>query len=149
LSLTPSTVEMVRRQLGFYGEERTWTPHYEYLLEDADGAIFLNYLNEAFFAFPEGGIFFEVMEKHRDSVIRNLQDYKANPGIRAKYEWAARYHNFVCEDFAERHSIPWGPDCDEEHAAAAEEAQRLLDYTIDIESMAATPSRINLMPIGL
>jgi len=149
LSLAPSAVEIVRRQLGFYGEDRTWAPHYEYLLEDADGAIFLNYLYEAFFAFPDGGIFFEVIEKHKESVVKNLQDYKASPALRAKYEWAARYHNFVCKDFVERHPVPWHEDSDEEYAAATEQAQGLLDHIIDIESMTTTPARINLEPIKL
>lgn len=149
LSLTPSAIEKVQRQLGFYGEETTWAPHYEYLLEDADGTIFLNYLNEAFFAFPDGGIFFEVIEEHRNSIVRGLQEYKGSSGVRAKYEWAARYHNYICTEFAERHSIPSNPDCDEIYAAATIEAQRLFDYKIDIESMAAVPCRISLSPIKL
>lgn len=147
LTLTSSAIEAVQRQLGFYGEKSTWTPHYEYLLADADGAIFLNYLNEAFFAFPDGGIFFEVIEKHKESIIKNLEEYKGNPDIRAKYEWAARYHNFVCKEFVERHPVPLGPDCDEIYAVATEQAQGLLDHIIDIESMAPTPSRISLTPI--
>jgi len=149
LSLTPSAIEIVQRQLGFYGETTTWTPHYEYLREDADGTIFLNYLDEAFFAFPEGGISFDVIEGHRKSIIKAIQEYKGNPGVRAKYEWAARYHNYICNEFAESHPILSDPDGDEMYAAANEEAQRLLDYKIDIESMAATPCRIRLTPIKL
>ncbi len=148
ISLTPSAIEVVRHQLGFYGE-KSWTPQHEYLLEDADGTIFLNYLGEAFWAYPDGGIFFELIEGHQSNIMKGLKDYKGNAGVRAKFEWAARYHNFICQEFTERHPISTNPDADEIYAAANEEAQKLLDYRIDIESLAATPRRMNLTPIKL
>jgi hypothetical protein len=148
ISLAPSAIELVRRHLGFY-RERSEAPQHEDLLEDADGTIFLNYLGEAFYAFPDGGIFFELIEGHRQNIVSGLKDYKGNPGVRAKFEWAARYHNFICQEFAEGHPIPTNPDVDEIYAAATEEAQKLLDYRIDIESLAARPCRINLTPIKL
>lgn len=148
LAFTSSAVKLIRGQLGFYGEvERS--PQYEELLEDADGTIFLNYLDEAFFAFPEGGIFFELIEMHQRVVEEGLQAYRGLPGVRAKFEWAARYHNFICRDFAAKHPIPYNPDADPEDALAAEEAQKLLEYIIDVESLAAEPCRINLKPIKL
>ena len=148
ISLAPSAVEIVRRQLGFYGKT-SWAPQHEDLLEDADGTIFLNYLGEAFSAFPDGGIFFELIEGHQQNIFKGLNDYKGMPGVRAKFEWAARYHNFVCQEFAEKHPIPINPDADEIYAAATEEAQKLLDHKIDIESLAATPCRMSLTPIKL
>jgi hypothetical protein len=149
LSLSHSAIEIIRRQLGFYGEEKTWAPHHELLLEDADGTIFLNYLNEAFLGFPDDGIFFEMIDQHRHSVIKGLKDYKGNPGIKSKYEWTARYHNYICKEFAERHPIPTNPDSDEIYALATVEAQKLSDYKIDIESMAASPCPFSLKPIKL
>jgi len=148
ISLAQSAIEMLRHHLSFYGETR-WAPQYEDLLEDADGTIFLNYLGEAFSAFPEGGVFFEVVESHQNHIVKGLQDYKGSPSVRAKFEWAARYHNFICEEFAERNPVPTSPDADEEYAAAAVEAQKLLDYRIDIESLAATPGRMKLSPLRL
>ena len=148
ISLTSSAIKIVRHQLGFYGKT-TWAPQHDNLLEDADGTIFLNYLGEAFCAFPDGGIFFELIEGHHRSIVKGLTEYKGNPGVRAKFEWAARYHNFVCNEFAERHTVPTNPDADELYAAASEEAQKLLEYTIDIESLAAAPSRMNLKPLRL
>jgi len=148
LSLTPSTTELVRRQLGFYGKT-IWAPQYEDLLEDSDGTVFLNYLNEAFCSFPDSGIFLEIIEGHYLNIISGLKDHRGNTGVRAKFEWAARYHNFVCKEFAEKHPLPNDPDCDEIYAAATEEAQRLLNYIIDIESTAPNPCRINLKPIKL
>lgn len=141
ISLTPSVLQMVKKYFEFYTNIKG-APHYEHLLKDADGTIFLDYLREAFCAFPDGGIFFDLIEGHQKNIIKGLEDYKANPGVRAKYEWLARYHNFVCREFANAHPIRYNPDCDEEIASAHEEAQKLLDYIIDIESLAATPCRL-------
>lgn len=146
ISLTKSAIDKVRRQLAFYGDEPDWAPDHYHLLEDADGTIFINYLDDAFRAFPDGGPFFETIEKHQQNIIRGLNDYKGKPGVRAKYEWAARYHNYVCRDFAESHPKPNDPDCEEIDVLAHEEAQKLLDFTIDIESLAATPGRMRLAP---
>ena len=149
LSLTPTTIEAVRRQLGFYGAEKTWTPHFEYLLTDADGTIFVNYLNDAFIGFPDCGVDFKTIGKHRENIISNLQLFRGKPDIRAKYEWLARYHNFVCKDFVDRHPAPTHEDCDPVYAESASEAVELLRYIIDIESIAAAPTHIDLEPIKL
>ncbi len=146
ISLAPSAVKILQRQLGFYGKTY-WAPQYRDTLADSDGTFFLNYLDEAFLAFPDGGIFFEVIEGHKNTIIEGLKKYKGNSGVRAKYEWAARYHNFICQEFAENHPIPNNPDADEILVSAAEEAQLLTNYRIDIETFAAIPSRINLKPI--
>jgi hypothetical protein len=146
ISLAPSAVRLVQKHFGFYYNPNH-APHYENLLEDADGVIFLNYLEHAFFAFPEGGVFFDVIGGHQQSVIKGLEKYRGEPGIRAKYEWAARYHNFVCREFANRHPIPYDPDADEVYALAAEEAQQLFNYLVDVESLAAEPHRILINPI--
>ena len=146
ISLAPSAVQLLQRHLGFYGEA-SFSPQYEATLTDSDGTTFLNYLDEAFLAYPDGGIFFEVIEGHKNTIIDGLQKYKGNPGIRSKYEWAARYHNFICQEFVNRHPIPYGPDADEFLAAAAEEAQLLTKHLINFEALAAVPSRINLNPI--
>jgi len=150
LSLAPSALELVRGQLSFYGGQVPATPHYHDLLQDADDVIFLNYLSEAFIDWPEGGILFEIFEQHKKTVIEGLTKYKAFPGIRAKYEWAARYQNFVCEEFAKRYpSEPTADDIDGYYAVQCEEAQKLLEYIIDIESLAAHPSRMTITAIPL
>lgn len=146
ISLAPSAVEVLQHHIGFYGDSRHSPQHHD-VLEDYDGTIFLNYLEEAFIAFPEGGIFFEVFSDHEDTIVSGLKKYKGNPDIRAKYEWVARYHNFICKEFLEKHPIPTSPDADELYATAATEAQGLLNYQIDIESLAAAPGRIKLKPI--
>ena len=146
ITLAPSAVELLKRHIGFYGETH-WAPQYRDALSDSDGTIFLNYLDEAFLAYPDGGIFFEVIEGHKDTIVEGLKKYKGNPGVRSKFEWAARYHNFVCTEFAETHSVPYSPDADEALAAAAKEAQELNNHLVDIESLAPVPSRIDLTPI--
>jgi len=146
ISLAPSAIEIVRRQLGFYGETSS-APQHEDLLEDADGTIFLNYLGEAFCVFPDGGIFLELIEGHQQNIIKGLKDYKGKPGVRAKFGWAARYHNFVCQEFAEKHPVPTNPDADEIYTAT-EEAQKLFDYKIDIETLSEAPCRMSLTPIN-
>ena len=146
ISLAPSAVEVLQHHLGFYGEASRSAQHQD-LLEDADGSIFLNYLDEAFVAFPDAGIFFEVFEAHKDTIVKGLNKYKSNPDIRAKYEWVARYHNFVCQEFVENHPVPNSPDADEVYVAATTEAQDLLNHHINIETLAATPRRISLKPI--
>ncbi|MFC1666008.1 hypothetical protein ACFL17_10380 [Pseudomonadota bacterium] len=146
ISLAPSAVKILQHHLGFYSDPQN-SPQSQYLLEDSDNSIFVNYLERAFIAFPDAGIFFEVFEKHKKTLIEGLKKYSGNPDVRAKYEWAARYHNFVCDDFLEKNSIPTSLDVDEFYAAAVDEAQTLLEYKIDIESLAGTPSRLLLKPI--
>jgi hypothetical protein len=130
ITIAPSALEKLDRQLAFYGEPER-APHNEYLLKDSDGGIFLNYLSEAFYAFPEGGILLDMIEGHQNALIEGLKTYKSNPGVRAKFEWAARYHNFVCNDYAERY----------------EDAKGLTDYLVEIESYAAKPSHLQFVEV--
>lgn len=146
ISLAPSAIKQLRHHLGFYSETN-WAPQTYFLLEDSDGTIFLNYLQEAFIAFPEGGIFFDIFEEHKKMLEHGLKKYNGKPDIVSKYEWAARYHNYICENFAENHQIPTSPDADVEDAAGAVEAQKLLGYTINLMSYASKPKKITLTPI--
>ncbi|WP_172580789.1 hypothetical protein [Vibrio harveyi] len=146
VTLAPSTIELLRRHLGFYGDLR-WAPQTYDLLQETDGSIFINYLQNAFIAFPEGGIFFEVFEKHKTTVVAGLNEYRSVPSVKAKYEWAARYHNSVIDNFLEAHSVPTHPEADEQYAYAVMDAQNLIRYKIDIESFAAVPERLSLEPI--
>lgn len=146
VSLAPSVVKVLQYHLGFYGKTED-SPQSIDLLEDSDGTIFVNYLENAFIAFPDNAIFFEVFEKHKNTLIEGLKKYSGVPDVRAKFEWAARYHNFVCDDFLKKNPVPTSPDANEVYAAAAEEAIQLNDYKIDIESLAPVPGRLKLAPI--
>lgn len=117
--------------------------HGEYvddILKDVDGTYYLNYLGESYRFYPQGGIYTDLIEEHKKHIILSLKKYSALPDIRAKYEWVARYHNFVCRNFAERNQIPCDPDAEEVAAFAAVEAQRLLEHIIDLESLIAGPT---------
>lgn len=147
ISLDPTAVEILQRHLGFYGHSDC-APQRFHLLEDTDGTIFINYLTEAFIAFPDAGIFFEVFEGHKNTITSGLKKYKTNTGVRAKYEWAARYHNFVCDDMAEKYSgYVFHEDSDPIDALNAQEAQKLLEYKIDIEALSSKPQTLSLRPI--
>lgn len=146
LTFTSSVIQTVQKQLSFYGGAE-YAPQYKDILEDSDGEFYLDYLGEAFCAYPDMGIFFDLIDEHKQSIINGLIKYMAVPDVRAKYEWAARYHNFVCREFAELNPISIDPDADEYTASASVEAQKLLNHLIDVESLAAGPKRINLQPI--
>jgi len=147
ISLDQSAVDILQRHLGFYGNS-DFAPQKYQLLEDADGTIFINYLTEAFVAFPDAGIFFEIIEEHRNTIINGLVKYKTNPGVRAKYEWAARYHNYVCDDVASQYSnLYFHEDTDPIDALNAQEAQKLLNYKINIEDLSSKPQKLSLKPI--
>ncbi|MCK4814783.1 hypothetical protein KA005_03355 [bacterium] len=90
--LTDSVLEVVKAQLN-NDVNRLEIPHTMSLLRDADGQIFLNYLDKIFMkmgTWPDG------IEKHKKNVETNLAYYKSQPMIWNKYMWVARYHNYYC-----------------------------------------------------
>jgi hypothetical protein len=147
VGLAKSAIEAVRHHLGFYGTQEFAPQNYD-LLEDVDGSIFINYLQGAFIGFPDAGVFFEVFEKHKNTLIDGLNEYKGVPSVRAKYEWASRYHNSVIANFLKNNPLVTNPDADELYASAVADAQNMLpEYVIDIESLAAFPGQLTLEPI--
>jgi hypothetical protein len=75
-----------------------------WLLKDADGQFFLNYLDKIawynVYDEQEGrtprGI--DLLTQHKRLVEAKLREYAAEPPIWSKYHWVARYHNFFCKD---------------------------------------------------
>jgi hypothetical protein len=148
ISLDSKATKILQKHLGFSGDSANYAPQRDYLLEDADGTVFINYLASALIAFPESEIFFDVFESHKKTITSGLHKYRSEPGVRAKYEWAARYHNFVCNDTAKQYSINiYKEDYDPLEELAAQEAQKLLEYKIDIEALSSSPQRLTLNPI--
>jgi hypothetical protein len=145
LILSKSVQKLIEHQLSFYDDVRN-SPHYEDLLMDADESIYLNYLKEAFYHFKDGWIDFEIIEGHQKAIAEGLKTYQNNVDIRAKFEWAACYHNYICHEFAENHRVSSDPNANEIHCLACIEAQKLLDYMIDVETKNQKPRRINLEP---
>jgi hypothetical protein len=133
--------QLLAKQIEFHGYS-SWSPQWEAFLQDSDGEVFINYLNVAFNAYPEGGVHLDLVRQHRGAIESGLERYRGRPAVRAKYEWLARYHNFFCTEAAERHPVPTSPDADEMDACAAAAAQKLLDEQIDIEATAPYPERL-------
>jgi hypothetical protein len=145
ISLAPSATKALQKHLGFY-KNLNHAPQLYDLLEDADDSIFINYLQNAFSAFPNAGIFYEVFEKHKETLTSGLKEFSSTPGIRSKYEWAARYHNSVIDNFLSENTISSRPEGDEVYLAAVQDAQKLDSYKINIESLAPVPSKLTLQP---
>ena len=141
--LSKKVVELVHEHIGFYNVKES-SPQYYDLLQDPDGTYFLNYLKEAFAIFPDGNIFFGVLDAHKNEIINNLNLFKNKPYIRQKYEWLGRYHNFICEEVANDFPLSDDPDQPPEHAIASQSAQKTLDYLINADAI--PPSRI-ILPI--
>jgi hypothetical protein len=142
LMLAPSAEKIVRKRLNMWGKVEL-SPLYEYLLEDTDGAFFLNYLIEAFSVFPEGGIFMDLISGHYLAITENLKKYKEAPDVCAKYEWSARYHNFICQEFISNHPLPLCLEDNWEYALAMKGAEKMPEYLINIKSNSVPPHRIS------
>ena len=127
---------LISKHLSWY-EDRGWTPYHEQLLEDPyDGQLFINYLGSAFEHFPDGPIDHELLASHGEIVYEGLKAYQSNPRVRAKYEWMAMYHNYVCRSFANR-SYQGDKEADAEQVAIAGEAQRVLEHIVPCEGLAS------------
>lgn len=94
--LAPSALRLVRSHLAWYGETRS-APQASSILKDADGVFFVDYLEEAiYFVEDEHGPDTEGLEKHKQWIEDGLALFDQQLAIRAKYEWAGRYHNWSC-----------------------------------------------------
>lgn len=104
IALTQRAEALVRELVDKENESGYWQrtgwegpPEWYFFLENSEGNLFLNYLDAAFSAFPDGAVFMDLLEKHRETIIAGLQNCDAPE----KYTWAAQYHNFICTEFAE------------------------------------------------
>jgi len=134
ICLAKSAIEFARKHI------KEWTEINE-LLHDADGSVFLNYLDHSLFAFPDA-FSPELIKNHRTTVINGLKEYINEPEIKAKFEWAARYHNFFCSETVSRSPIPTSECADPEWGAACVEIEKLNELLIDLENYASQPSRL-------
>lgn len=79
--------------------------HYDFLLKDSDGQLFLNYLfGVVEFEHDMGYPTAEYLQEHRSLITDRLRSFSSKPLIWAKYHWCAMYHNFFCigrDDFDE------------------------------------------------
>ncbi len=70
-----------------------------YLLYDADGQFFLNYLNSIRLDSEEFGIDYDLLTRHKKAVEKKLEIFSAIPHVWNKYSWVANYHNYFCEEY--------------------------------------------------
>lgn len=76
---------------------RTYLPE---LLVDSDNQVFVDFLYATvMIAYPDDRPFTEFLEGHKKCVEGNLKAFSDKPYIRAKYEWAANYHNSFCDRY--------------------------------------------------
>lgn len=110
-------------------------PLYKQLLEDpSDERLFINYLWSAFEHFPPAPIDSELLASHRDFVLESLNKHQSDPSVRAKYEWMAVYHNYVCHAIVDQYPDEGG-DADGEYVAQVMEAQSALDHLVPCEGL--------------
>ena len=133
----------IARQLTSYGYVSD-APHYDALLKDAnDGRLFVNYLQAVFRYFPDDRMDYKLLAEHRDSVASGLQEYESNPRVRQKYEWVATYHNYVCQDIADRYFLQRREEVDPEQLAYSAEARRALEYLVPFNGLLRPPQRLD------
>lgn len=89
---------IVLRQLKFYSDPYE-SPQNGYVLRDADGLLFLNYLYSPIGLGAPHEYVVDVVRRHKDEVERQLADAGVGESILAKYRWVARYHNFFCDEW--------------------------------------------------
>jgi hypothetical protein len=108
--LTKSATEAVQLHLTYYSCPE-YSPQNDYLYRDADGQLFLNYLNAVLVAEDELGPDYDVLLQHKQITENRLRDFRSEPRIWSKYAWVANYHNFFCEQypqhFDDSHKIDW------------------------------------------
>ncbi len=72
------------------------------VLVDSDRRVFIDYLDgTVMIAYPDDRPFTEFLEGHKAAVVAKLKEFADKPYIRAKYDWAAIYHNAFCDTYPE------------------------------------------------
>lgn len=65
------------------------------LVDQSDGTVFVNYLE--FLTEADDDVeFYQSLAFHRDLITDRLQTFRENAAVLPKYEWVARYHNWMC-----------------------------------------------------
>ena len=112
--ISPKMYEILHNQLKFYSPPSS-APHCGALLKDSDGTIFLNYLHLVTIAESEGYIYIDLLSEHKKRIEENIHSHSSEPSILKKYEWLANYHNYFCNDLAEKYADEIGYHFDPEN----------------------------------
>lgn len=95
--LSDAVIKAVHTQINFYADYRD-SPQFRTFLKDTDGEYFINYL----YILNEEHTYEEInnlLESHKNIIIKNLNSYKTSYKIFIKYSWLAKYHNYYCKHF--------------------------------------------------
>jgi hypothetical protein len=133
-----SVRNLMRRHDRLYGVN--YSSDHPGLVQDmSDGEIFVNYLDSAFDFIEEAGIDHDLLFAHKALIESGLSEHAGNQHVLEKYEWARSYHNWVCQDIANRYPewVSEYGDVDPEQGALVAEAQSALEYVMPAP---ATPS---------
>jgi hypothetical protein len=103
--LSPKVLPMLKNQIDKYYSP-TNAPHFNMLLKDNDGAIFMNYLHLVTIAESEGIIYTDILREHRERIVENFETHCHNPKVLSKFEWLANYHNYFCSELARKYEAP-------------------------------------------
>lgn len=90
--LSAEAAEAVRSHLEYYGDKSNAPQTFEYLV-DADGQLFINYL-QATLLDDQPRV--DIVKLHKKQVETQLSQTRNRPSIWSKYAWVASYHNFFC-----------------------------------------------------
>ena len=99
--------------------------------------------------FREGSVSIDLVKAHAQQIGEALRANEANADVREKYEWAARYHNFFCNEFASSHEMEDSDDdyeADPEFWNACMEVQKLLQCKIARIESEPAPRRPTMTP---
>lgn len=97
--LTDTSVKAVEKHITYYSNPKH-SPQARDLYRDADGQVFINYLESIMITEQAYGPYTDELLKHKASVEKNLKKYLGNPRLWSKYSWVATYHNFFCEQYS-------------------------------------------------
>ena len=104
--------------------------------------IFLNYFNTAFERLRPN---IDFVQSHRDHIKEQLAKYNDCGSTRQKYEWLARYHNFVCRDFITRKADTCTSSNEELAREAFQDSQAISRLMIDMYKIEGEFSPVDIM----
>lgn len=115
--LSESARQYVKMHMTYYARGPKASPHFQALLRDLDGQVFLDYLSCVITDFDPPNT--QLLAAHKIAVEAKLDEYRVKPSVWRKYRWVAAYHNFICNELDAR------------------------EHKIEIDELAYLPSRID------
>lgn len=139
--LSEGAREYVKKHVSYYAGGAAGAPHNGELLVDSDGEWFINYIDAA-----RGDtdpalipVYKPLVEQHRDQLVQQLKESRANRRVLEKYIWAGRYHNYVAQ-----YLYPYTDDLLVPAALLPDGFQRLEEVLpADIFSLGAVSKRVH------